>query len=49
MFIDETFVTKRTVPNHAWSPLKQNIEIDMKETYTEVKGVIVCISREEGI
>lgn len=49
MFLDETYVTKRTMPTHAWTPKKKNIQIDTKECQNEVKGIITCISREEGI
>ena len=41
--------TKRTMPTHAWTPLKTNIQIDMKETYAEVKAIIAGISRSNGI
>ena len=49
LFIDEAFVTKRTMSTHAWTPPKNNIKIDMKETYTNLKSVIAAISRPFGL
>jgi len=49
LFMDEAFVTKNTMSTHAWTPLKNNINIDNKEAYTNVKSVIAAISRPFGL
>ena len=49
IYLDEFMVTQRTLPTHAWSLKKTNIEIGMKESYIAPKAAIIAISREYGL
>ena len=47
--MDEFMLTKRTIPKHAWTLPRTNIEIDMKQISDPTRAVIVAASRENGI
>ena len=47
--LDETCVTKRTIPTHAWTQKKTNIQLDQRLIYNEVKAILAAVSREKGV
>ena len=47
--MDEFMLTKRTIPKHAWTLPRTNIEIDMKQLNDPTRAVIVAASRENGV
>ena len=47
--VDECVINKNTLPTHAWSRLKTDAKIDMREAYMKPKAVILAVSREKGL
>ena len=47
--LDECMVTKRTIPTHAWTLPKTNINLDQRETNIEAHAILLAVSREYGI
>ena len=49
IYIDETMITKSTVPTHEYSVKKDNVKIDMKSLNRETVAVLAGVSLEVGI
>ncbi len=47
--LDEFMVTKKTLLTHAWSPLKTNEMVDMKQLNDPTRAVIIAASVENGV
>ena len=47
--LDEFVVSKSTLPTHAWTNKKVNLQYDLSKVYTKPKAAILCISREFAI
>jgi len=49
IFLDETLITKSTIPKREWTPKKQRLDIDFSQFSREVIAIIASISREAGV
>jgi transposase len=49
IFLDETLITKSTIPKREWTPKKERLEIDFGQFSREVIAIIASISREAGV
>jgi hypothetical protein len=49
IFLDETLITKSTVPKREWTPKKKSLAIDFGQFSREVIAIIASISREAGV
>ena len=49
IYLDETMITKGTIPNREWTPKKQRLQIDHSQFAREVIAIVVGISRENGV
>jgi len=47
--LDECYVTKSAIPKRAWTPLRTNIPLDMKEITGEIYAIVAAVSREKGL
>ena len=47
--LDECYVAKSAIPKRAWTPLRTNVPLDMKEITGEIFCIIAAVSREKGL
>ena len=47
--LDEFVVTKKTIPTHAWTGPKDNIQLNQARAYMEAFAVVLAVSRERGV
>ena len=49
IYIDETMVTRKTVPDAEWSRPRENMSVDVNKLQEPTLALLCGISRENGI